>query len=145
MKKAFTKKRAAHLRSEDIEHIVGILEGWSETLTWDLLVDELTRRRVCSYSRQALDRHPQIKAAFVAAKSRLRQSPPPIKRKLPVELEKALERNQRLDAENQRLRLENSRFIEQFVRWAYNAHLKGCTEEYLNRPLPPTYREASRI
>jgi hypothetical protein len=145
MKKAFSKKRSAHLRSQDIEHIVCLLDGWSEPLTWDLLVEELKRRKVCSYTRQALDRHPEIKAAFVAAKSRLRQSPPPVKGTLPIELAKALERNQRLDAENQRLRMENNRLIELFRRWSFNAHLKGCTEEYLNRPLPPTYREASRI
>jgi hypothetical protein len=144
-KKAFTKKPPPHLRSQDIERIVGILEGWRETLTWDLLVEKLTQRGMPSYTRQALDRHPQIKSAFAAAKSRLRQSPPAVKRDLPVELEKAVERNHRLDAENQRLRLENNRFIEQFIRWRYNAHLKGCTEDYLNRPLPSTYREPSRV
>lgn len=143
-KRAFTKKHP-HLTSQDIERIVGILEGWRETLTWDLLVEKLIHHGISSYTRQALDRHPQIKSAFVAAKSRLRQSPPAVKRNLPIELEKALERNRRLDAENQRLRLVNNRFIEQFIRWSYNAHLKGCTEDYLNRPLPPTYREASRV
>lgn len=38
------------------------------------------------------------------------------------------------------LRNREALLLEQFVRWAYNAASRGLTEDFLNRPLPPTNR-----
>lgn len=54
-------------------------------------------------------------------------------------------RLERLEAENKRLVIENERLLEQFVTWAYNAHLKGLTKAYLDKPLPIVDREITRI
>lgn len=43
-------------------------------------------------------------------------------------------------AENARLESENQRLLEQFARWAYNAHTQGIPEEILNRALPKVHR-----
>lgn len=56
-----------------------------------------------------------------------------------------LEHYQRLQAENGRLKAENERLLEQFVTWAYNAHLKGLTKDYLNSPLPRVDRELTKL
>ncbi len=57
------------------------------------------------------------------------------------ELQAAADRIARLEGENQRLRMENERLLEQFVRWAYNAFSRGLNEQFLSRPLPPTNRQ----
>lgn len=52
------------------------------------------------------------------------------------QLEAALQGISRPEAQNARLEAENRRFLEQFLRWAYNAHTRGPDEGFLNRPLP---------
>lgn len=47
-----------------------------------------------------------------------------------------MERIDRLKAEN-----ENNALLEQFARWAYNAHTRGLDEAFLNRALMPVDRE----
>ncbi len=64
-----------------------------------------------------------IRDAFDNRKSALRNGTSR-KQVKSVELQKALERIERLDAENQRLKNENEALLSQFVRWAYNAHSK---------------------
>jgi hypothetical protein len=53
----------------------------------------------------------------------------------------AVERIARLEGENARLTAENSRLIEQFVCWAYNAHTRGLDRGFLTRPLPAVKRD----
>ncbi len=38
-----TKRRARNLDDQAIERIIGILDGWSGKLSWDLLVDSIER------------------------------------------------------------------------------------------------------
>jgi hypothetical protein len=54
-----------------------------------------------------------------------------------------LQVNARRDAEIDRLKAENARLLEQFVRWAYNANNRGVSEEVLNRPLPAVNRDSA--
>jgi hypothetical protein len=51
-----------------------------------------------------------------------------------------MQRMARLEAENERLRTENDQLLEQFARWAYNAHTRGLDEKFLNRVLPSVNR-----
>jgi len=62
---------------------------------------------------------------------------------MPLELQVALDRIARLEAENLRLAAENNALIEQFAVWGYNAHTRNLTEEFLNKPLPGVDREPS--
>ena len=60
------------------------------------------------------------------------------------ELQAALERIARLEAENRRLESENQRLLEQFTRWACNAHTHGLDHDFLSRALPPVNRGQTR-
>lgn len=56
-----------------------------------------------------------------------------VKRVASPQLQLALERIARLDAENRRLEAENNNLLEQFARWAYNAHTRGLDHDFLNQ------------
>lgn len=137
--------RARNLQAEDIEKIVGVLDGWSGPLTWGLLIEAVEKRVHALYTRQTLHKHVRIREAFVQRKDAL-SAGGPRKRKSASspELQLALDRAERLAAENQRLKAENGRLLEQFVRWAYNANTRGLDEAYLSRPLPPVDRQQTR-
>ncbi|MFC0349855.1 hypothetical protein [Undibacterium danionis] len=138
-----SKTRAKNLDPELLEVIVGILDGWFGKLTWDLLIKAIEERTKVLYTRQGLDRHSRIKNAYSLAKARMNKTLGivPIRDLSPTESNALLDRYERLEAENARLKFENDQFFEQFVRWAYNAHLRGLSENYLNSPLPSVDRE----
>lgn len=142
-----TKNRAKNLDDGAIGLIVGVLDGWSGKLTWDLLIDAVEKRMYVRYTRQALDRHARIKIGYQVAKERLSGVPRSegAQKLSPIEVAALTERLKRVEAENLRLKVENERLLEQFVTWAYNAHLKGLTREYLNNPLPRVDREITRV
>lgn len=134
---------AKQLTDNDIETVVKILDGWTGKLTWEALIDAIQIRIGCRYTRQALDRHERIKRAYTVRKNTLRHGTE-IPEVRSVELQKALQRIERLTAENERLKAENSALLEQFARWAYNAHTKGLDEAILNRPLPAVNRDTTK-
>lgn len=141
------KSRAKNLDDGAIDLIVGVFDGWSGKLTWDLLIDAVEKRMRTRYTRQALDKHARIKTAYQVTKERL-SGVPRTERPQPlsaVEVGALTERLKRLEAENKRLKLENERLLEQFATWAYNAHLKGLTKGYLNSPLSRVDREVTKV
>lgn len=142
-----SKSRAKNLDDKTIALIVGILDGWSGKLTWGLLAEAIAKRTGAHYTRQALDKHARIKAAFQLRKERLTGASRAMhKRKLSeAETEALAQRYERLQAENERLVRENNHLLEQFQTWLYNAHLRGLTREYLNTPLPSVDRECTRL
>lgn len=133
-------RRSKNLGDIDIKTIVEILDGWGGRLTWELLIDAIALRFNCRYTRQALHKHERIRTAFAATKERASNEPEEPRRRGPKELQIALDRIARLEAENARLERENNALLEQFVRWAYNAHSRGLTQEFLNIPLAPVSR-----
>lgn len=136
------KSRAKNLTDSDIEDIIGILDGWSGKLTWDLLVEAIEKRKTAKYTRQALFNHERIKAAFQSIKKSPAKAPK--KFASTPELQAAMDTIDRLSSANERLKLENNLLLEQFVRWSYNAHTRGLSEGFLNQPLPDVNREASK-
>ena len=130
----------SRLSADDIKAVVEMLDGWVGKLSWDSLVLAIARRIGTRYSRQALDRHWQIKHAFQMAKERLDAANGQTNKRS-VELNVMDQKIARLQAENERLRAESSMLIEQFHRWAYNAHSQGLTADQLNKPLPPIKRK----
>jgi len=137
-----THSRAPNLNDESIEVIVGILDGWVGKLSWVALIEAIHRRMHARYTRQALHKHERIRGAFGLRKeamAEVRRTGGPDSDS--PELRAALQRIARLQAENARLEAENQRLLEQFARWAYNAHTRGLDNEFLSRPLPAVNRD----
>lgn len=138
-----SRRRAKNLDDEAIKRIVEILDGWSGDLSWQALIEQIQARLQSKYTRQALHRHERIRLAFEKTKERLAN--PGKKQRDPADLVRVpAGRISRLEAENDRLQQENDRLLEQFVRWAYNAHTRGLDEAFLNRPLPPVDRRPTK-
>lgn len=139
-------RRARNLGDHDIKQIVEIIDGMGKELSWEGLIKAVEVRLGSTYTRQALHKHERIKLAFSNRKKGTSiGEKPERKRSGSIELQKALERIERLVAQNERLELENNRLLEQFVRWAYNAHTRGLDEQFLNRPLPSVDRGQTRM
>lgn len=135
--------RSPNLTPADVQKIVGILDGWTGKLTWDLLVDTVEGLLTVRYTRQALDKHEQVKLAFGVRKKALTEAsdsgawaPADSPQLDATELTIV-----RLKGENGRLEAENQRLLEKFARWAYNAHTRGLAEGVLDQPLPPVDRD----
>lgn len=132
-----TRQRSRNLTHEDVDLIVGLLDGWDGILTWKLLIDRVEQRLFFRYSRQTLYTHQRIKNAFTLSKERLALAPRKLSEKhVSSEMRILIERLARRDAEITRLKAENQRLMEQFVTWLYNAQTKAITLAELERPLP---------
>lgn len=138
------RSREKNLDDEVVVGIVQVLDGWSDRLSWEALIEAVEKRAGLRYTRQALHRHERIRLAFAVRKKALsgQRSEQPREAASP-ELQVALERIARLEGENQRLVAENNSLLEQFARWAYNSQTRNLTKEFLNRPLPSVDREQS--
>lgn len=149
MKHSTKGRRGKNLADQDIAAIVGILDGWRGKLTWEMLLDAVQSRMLGSYTRQALNNHVRIAEAFrdrkLALAEELGKAPRKRLANLSPELQAALERIERLEAQNTRLQKENDRLLEQFARWAYNAETKGLDKAFLSRPLPSVNREPTKL
>jgi hypothetical protein len=138
--------RAKNLSDEDVAKIVEVLDGWTGKLSWELLINAIEKRMFARYTRQALHKHARIKDAFAHSKAKLAgEGGRPRKTASSPEHQLALDRIERLTNENARLEAENTRLLEQFVRWAYNAHLRKLDETFLNQPLPAVDRQQTRV
>jgi len=132
-----TKQRSRNLSSEDVELIVGLLDGWGGSLTWKGLIESVERRLYFRYTRQALHAHQRIRDAFGLCKERLaRGNRKKGEKHVSQEMRLLMERLARRDAEVERLKAENQRLMEQFVVWLYNAQTKAVSLADLERPLP---------
>ena len=138
-----TRLRSKNITNEILDLIIGILDGWKGRLSWEGLIDEIQTRTNVRYTRQTLFKHTRIKLAFRNCKSRAEGdlSEDQESNSTIVLLKKRIDR---LEAENSRLQLENDRLLEQFVRWAYNAHLKGLDKDFLDNSLPRVDREQTK-
>lgn len=134
---------AKHLTDMDIEKIVGVIDGCTRKLTWDWVCDTAVKVVGKRPTRQSLNMHTRIKAAFKNKKERLKSGAGEIK--TPPSLTVAAQRIKRLEEENARLKKENKLFLEQFVVWQYNAYRNGLSEVQLNYPLPVIDRDSSEI
>ncbi|WP_175984054.1 hypothetical protein [Burkholderia vietnamiensis] len=138
-----TRRREKNLDDRIVGTIVGILDGWSGRLSWAALIEAVKRRAGLSYTRQALHGHERIRLAFTVRKKALSGQVEQSRAAMSPELQAALGRVARLEAENQRLAAENNALLEQFAVWTYNAQTRNLDKEFLNRPLPGVDREQS--
>ena len=94
-------QRSKNLDDQLIRGIVEILDGWSEDLTWDGLVEAVDRRLGQRYTRQALHRHERIKQAFTARKTALAGGQAGVRKTADPVLQLTLDRLARVEAENE--------------------------------------------
>jgi len=132
---------AKHLTSKDIDVLVRLIDAWEGKLTWEALCEEGAKLIGSRPTRQTLNAHEKIKKAYLGRKAYLKDSFIPTRR--PASLSIAEQRIRRLEGENGRLREENDRLLEQFVRWQYNAYKHGMSKEKLDAPLPQIDRDSS--
>ena len=138
------RAREKNLDDHTVSAIVEVLDGWSGHLTWEALIAKVTARLKLTYTRQALHRHERIRLAFTLRKNVKSTDDHAPDSDEPPELRLALDRIARLEAENIRLTAENHGLLEQFARWAYNAHARNVSQEVLNTPLPRIDRARSK-
>ncbi len=143
------KVRARNLEDQDIEAIVSILDGWEGKRTWELLIEIVEQRLNARYTRQALNQRVRIKQAFQLTKSRVAGLPNARSKSSlglgATEAQALLERLERIEAENARLKVENERLLEQFVVWAYNASNRGLDAQLLSQPPPRVHRDQTKL
>ena len=123
-----------HLKDIDVEKVLGLLDGWKDELSWDSLCSACPAIIGIQPSRQTLYRIPRIQDAFQATKERLRDGIS-AERTVP-NVRIAMQRIARLEAENERLKRENNKLLEQFVVWQYSAHIYGMKDFELNQAQP---------
>lgn len=129
---------AKHLSDKDIADIVELIDSWhfDVKLTWDKLCEQMQTRLRLEHTRQTIQGYHRIKAAFKDKKNSLRDGGRKVL-KTPVSLSFAATKIAKLEAENARLKRENSELLSQFIAWQYNAYAHGISMEQLNMPLPP--------
>ena len=133
----------AHLTTEQIDIIVRVLDGWDGRLTWELLREAIELRIGEAPKRQALSKHHRILKAFQTRQLALASSSTKI-RSGPIEVIKLRERLDLEEARSARLKSENDDLLDQFRRWAYNAHIAGLSIEELNAPLDEVDRRSPK-
>jgi hypothetical protein len=143
MARKHARAERRNLNDTDILTILGIIDGWQGKLTYESLLDVIGAQLNHRFSRQAISAHARINSAIKNRKESLKNGGD-IRQVKSVELQKALEKINRLEAENKRLTKENDDLLTQFTRWAINAHNKGLTPEYLNRALAPPDRRPTK-
>jgi hypothetical protein len=123
----------------DLSKVVGLIQAWPDSrITWPLLVERVASYVGCSWSRQALERHSAIKAAYQAVRDGRRGGT----RTSPADpAETVLKRRlEALQAEVEGLKRRLERYEERFVRYEYNAAKNGLSPGLLSQPLPPIDR-----
>lgn len=136
-------RRSPNLTPEKIAAIVEIIRTWDGRLTWSGLVSEISKRTNATYTRQALYKHESIRIAYETYRET--GSDKAEGRPVSAALKASTERVKRLEMENAELRKREALLIEQFVRWAYNASMRGLTEDFLNQAMPPTNRHGNSV
>lgn len=132
---------AKHLTERDIKLVIGLIDAWESKLTWEALCDEAESLIGTRPTRQTFNAHARIKSAFADKKVQQKTGLQPTKR--PQSLAIAQQRIHRLESESQRLKAENERLLERFIRWQYNAQKRGLSQAVLDAHLPVIDRDSS--
>ena len=133
---------AKHLNQRDMEAIVSLIHGWSDTkLTWDAICEAVEPLVGKKPTRQSLNAHESIVTAYSVVKKGLREVGP--KNPRPGSIKTAAARIAKLERELEQAKEENRLLKQQFVIWQYNVYKHGLNEYQLNEPLPKIDRERS--
>ncbi len=139
------KQRAPDMTDDRLELILSLLDGWSQKLTWDGLIEAVAKETGITYSRFTLAEYPRIANAFKLRKDALRGVPASERATPRDERHRAaLDQVARYKARAERLEAENQLLLEQFVTWAINAERKGVSIDSLNAALPKPARARTK-
>lgn len=132
---------AKHLTDKDISNVCELLDDWptDAKLTWDRLVEAVLHDYKLTTTRQTLQKQARIKNAYKEVKVIVSGNAPKAvaarDRHLPSSLKVAADQLEKKERTIARLEAENSRLLEQFHTWLYNATRRGVTIEQLNEAL----------
>lgn len=132
--------RAPNLTTERVDAICEVIRGMSGRVSWPAVIKAVAASMGARYTRQALFQHERIRVAVAAAKGAADKPATSRQRPMSAEMQAVVERLRRVERENQECRMLNERLMGKFVRWAYNASLRGITEAQLDEALPPVDR-----
>jgi hypothetical protein len=138
-------RRSPNLTPQRVDAVVELIRGWEGRLTWPALVKAVGKKMHSTYTRQALFNQERIRVAYDTYRASNNTGTAGSGRPVSAALRAAQERNKRLEQELAEARARENLLLEQFVRWAYNAAIRGLTEDFLNQPLPPTNRHGNRV
>lgn len=146
LKEREKKDRAPNLTEDMIDGILLIVDSWSSArLTWNALIEAIKRSTNITYTRQALAKHERIQIAYNAKNKRLAERPSIKNHTGIVELEQALLMIETQRSEIARLKRGETLLLEQFARWAANAHVLGIDYRRLDNPLEDVDRDSSIV
>lgn len=144
MEKKNIKKRAPNLTEERIQEIVAITDSWTqESMTWDDLVELIEASTGFSYTRQALAKHELIRIAYEERNKDPVGNSPAKKQSGLSSLDEANRVIDQQKAEIARLKRAEALLLEQFARWAANAHKNNIDYRRLDEALEPVDRDSS--
>lgn len=124
---------AKHLTKTDINKIKNAIHLWDGKLTWDALCEEVKSLIGKRPTRQSLNMHKDIVDVYLMKKAVIKEDNVPIRK--PANLIIAAQRIKNLEAENEILKKQNTRYKEQFTLWQYNSYKYGLKPHQLNEPL----------
>ena len=131
-------------RQTEIDAIVQVIRAWpKDTISWADVCKHATPILGFTPSRQGMNQRAPILEAFQARKKNLRVSTKQAS-PMPSSLAVAARRIGILNAEISELKAMNTRLMDRFQKWQYNAHLKGMNDATLDKPLPPIDREIDK-
>lgn len=143
--KRLVPSRRRHLDAGAISAVVTIIDGWPEgsRMIWDALTDKVGEIVGHRWTRQALERSPTIKAAYLASVERSRSGLP---KKVvdPADVVMA-RRSEALAAEIGELKRKLAAYEERFVRHIHNAQNQGISAGQLAAPMPAVDRRQTDV
>lgn len=129
-------RAARYLSASDVAAIRAIIEGWPDDgrITWEELVRHVRGTLGRTWSRQALDRHAEIKSAYLQRR-RIEREDPGRRKVDPAEVVQA-RHVASLKARIAELEERLAAYEAIFVRHQFNAERKGVMPGELDMPLP---------
>ena len=119
-----------------------IIRRMPGTPTWQRIVRAVGEETSFAYTRQALQAHAPIKAAY---DDRRRGDPAvPGGPRLSARARATIEREKGYKRQIVELQAELARYRDKFVLWSHNAYARGLSEQLFERDLPPIDRARSR-
>ena len=126
-------KRSSNITPEIAKLIVQLIASFSEQISWGLVIAKIEKEIGQRYTEQGLRKHELIAQSYRVRKVLLaKQKELGGNKQYRIATAKQL---LELEAENEVLRGQNNRLIEQFVLWAHNAAANNVTEDQLNETM----------
>ena len=131
------RRRRMKIRESDVGTICKLILDSHRPMTWGEIVAEAARQLSHTWTRQALERHGEIKKAYT--ERRRRKGNGPTDPAIILLTQKVAGLKAEIESLVKRLALYDAKF----VRYQYNAHARGVSPAELDQQLPPIKRRRS--